>query len=134
QKIVSGFVSFELSKPALTTASAGAQRVATDSSNYVPSGPTGCPTPAGSNVKVNQNCLHLTDLDLQGRGQAQNETTISIDPSDPSHVVAGYNDYRRGDGPCGASYSVNGGRSWTDATMPNGFVRGDAYGAAREYL
>ena len=133
QKIVSGFVSFELSKPSLRSTSTGAQHVATDSSNYVPSGPTGCPVRYGSNVKVNQNCLNLTDTDLQGRGQAQNETTISVDPNDPSNVIAGYNDYRRGDGTCGASYSTDGGRSWTDATMPNGFVRGDAYGAAREY-
>ena len=134
KKIVSGFVSFELSKASATSAPAGAQHVAADSPNYVPSGPTGCPISYGSNVKVNQNCLNLTDTDLQGRSQAQNETTISVDPSDPSHLVAGYNDYRRGDGTCGASFSQDGGRSWADATLPNGFVRGDAYGAAREYL
>ena len=69
-------------------------------------GPNGCPAKRGSNVKVNVNCLNLTDSDLQGRGQAQNETWIAIDPKNrTAHLVASYNDYRRGDGNCGASYS-----------------------------
>jgi hypothetical protein len=135
KKIVSGFVSFELSGAATTAAAAGAQEtVGAQSPNYFPDAQGNCPIERGDNVKVNQNCLNLTDADLAGRGQAQNETTISVDPNDASHLVAGYNDYRRGDGTCGASYSLDGGRSWSDATMPNGFVRGDAYGAAREYL
>src|SRR5437868_3199690 len=40
----------------------------------------GCASQLGSNVKVNQNCLNLTDSNLQGRGQAQNETAIAQDP------------------------------------------------------
>src|SRR3954454_18997119 len=40
---------------------------------------TGCPVNRGSNMRVNQNCLNLTDPDLQGRGQAQNETAIAED-------------------------------------------------------
>jgi hypothetical protein len=96
-------------------------------------GPNGCPARRGTNVKVNQNCLNLTDSDLQGRGQAQNETWVAVDPNNPAHVLASYNDYRRGDGTCGVSYSLNGGRSWADTTTPNGFVRGDFVGTAREY-
>jgi hypothetical protein len=96
-------------------------------------GPYGCPATSGSNVKVNQNCLNLTDSDLQGRGQAQNETWIAADPNNPSHLVASYNDYRRGDGTCGVSYSLNAGRTWADTTTPNGFTRGDFVGKAREY-
>jgi hypothetical protein len=96
-------------------------------------GPNGCPTTRGSNVKVNQNCLNLTDSDLQGRGQAQNEPWVAADPSNPAHLVASYNDYRRGDGTCGVSYSLNGGRTWADATTPNGFTRGDFVGRPREY-
>ena len=34
----------------------------------------------GQDVKVNQNCLNLTDPDLQGRGQANNEPSISVNP------------------------------------------------------
>ena len=87
----------------------------------------------GSNVKVNANCLNLTDTDLQGRGQAQNETWIAVDPNNSQHLVGSYNDYRRGDGTCGVSYSLNGGRTWADTTTPNGFTRGDFVGTAREY-
>ena len=74
-------------------------------------GPNGCPAKRGSNVKVNLNCLNLTDSDLQGRGQAQNETWLAVDPNNPAHLVASYNDYRRGDGTCGVSYSLNGGKT-----------------------
>ncbi len=96
-------------------------------------GPNGCPARRGSNVKVNQNCLNQSDSDLQGRGQAQNETWAAVDPNNPAHLIASYNDYRRGDGTCGVSYSLNGGKTWADTTTPNGFTRGDFVGAAREY-
>jgi hypothetical protein len=93
-----------------------------------------CPHNFGSNVLVNQNCLNVTDPDLQGRAQAQNETTIAQNPFNPRQVVAGFNDYRRGDGTCGTAFSGNSGRSWTDSTMPNGFTRGTAFGnVARQY-
>lgn len=96
-------------------------------------GPDGCKATRGPNVKVNVNCLNLTDSDLQGRGQAQNETWIAVDPNDPQHLVGSYNDYRRGDGTCGVSYSLNGGKNWADTTTPNGFTRGDFVGKPREY-
>jgi hypothetical protein len=96
-------------------------------------GSANCGQKIGSNVKVNQNCLNLSDPDLQGRGQAQNETSITIDPQNPNRIVASYNDYRRGDGNCGTSYSGDQGRSWTDSTMPTNFTRGTSFGTAREY-
>lgn len=40
-----------------------------------------CNITRAGNVKVNQNCLNITDADLQGRGQAQNETTVAVDPT-----------------------------------------------------
>ena len=43
-----------------------------------------CPGNFGSNVLVNQNCLNVTDSDLQGRGQAQNETAIAQNPFNPA--------------------------------------------------
>jgi len=90
--------------------------------------------PNENNLKVNQNCLNLSDPDLQGRAQAQNETSIAEDPLNPSHIVATYNDYRRGDGTCGVSYSLDSGSHWNDATLPNEFTRGTAFGGvAREY-
>jgi hypothetical protein len=93
-----------------------------------------CPRNLGPNVLVNQNCLNVTDPDLQGRAQAQNETAIAQNPINPRQLVAGFNDYRRGDGTCGTAFSGNGGSSWTDSTLPNGFTRGTAFGnVARQY-
>jgi hypothetical protein len=80
----------------------------------------------GSNIKVNQECLTVSDPDLQGRGQAQNEESIAADPNDGNHLVASQNDYRRGDGNCYAAYSLNGGKNWSDSTVPMSFTRGDA--------
>ncbi|MBJ7598377.1 MAG: hypothetical protein DLM67_13300 [Candidatus Nephthysia bennettiae] len=106
----------------------------TRGSNYYPVNDDGCQVSIGNNVKVNQNCLNIADSDLQGRSQAQNETSIAIDPNDPRHLVASYNDYRRGDGTCGTSYSLDGGRNWIDSTTPNSFSRGAPFGgAARQY-
>jgi len=91
--------------------------------SYFPRGSDSCPVNQSSNIKVNQNCLNLTDPDLQGRGQAQNEESIAADPNQPNHMIASYNDYRRGDGTCGVSYSLDKGRTWNETTVPNGFTR-----------
>ncbi len=124
ERLLSGDAYTELANPTTPTGSVHGHRHR---------GNGGCTQRLGSNVKVNQNCLNLSDPDLQGRGQAQNETAIAIDPSNPNRIVSSYNDYRRGDGTCGVSYSGDGGNSWTDATVPNGFTRGNAFGAARQY-
>jgi hypothetical protein len=118
ERLISGFAAFELGKSGNDTPSS----VAPD--NYSPRGSGDCASNISSNIKVNQNCLNLSDPDLQGRGQAQNETSISVDPNNTNHIVASYNDYRRGDGTCGVSWSTDGGRTWNDATTPNVFTRG----------
>jgi hypothetical protein len=112
---------------------ASPRAAATTAGTFIPSSDDGCPASRGDNVKVNQNCLNVADADLEGRSQAQNETAIAIDPGNPAHVVAGYNDYRRGDSTCGTSFSRDGGRSWADSTVPDGFTRGAQFGAARQY-
>ena len=91
---------------------------------YYPTSDDGCPLNLGSNIKVNQNCLNLTDATLQGRAQAQNETAISHDPKNPQHLVATFNDYRRGDGNCYGAFSLDGGRTWADSTIPMSFSSG----------
>jgi len=91
--------------------------------NYFPSSDE-CQGNLGSNIKVNQNCLNISDQKLQGRAQAQNETSIAVDPNNPKHVLASFNDYRRGDGTCGVAYSLDGAKTWNDSTVPNGFTRG----------
>jgi hypothetical protein len=101
--------------------------------NYTPAAGGQCSQRLGSNVKVNQNCINLTDPSLQGRGQAQNETSIAIDPMNPQHILASQNDYRRGDGNCYGAYSLDNGRTWNDTTIPMSFTRGTAFGASREY-
>ncbi len=96
--------------------------------NYFPRGSDNCPVNLSSNIKVNQNCLNLSDPDLQGRSQAQNETSIAVDPFDTNDLVAASNDYRIGDGGCFPSYSLDGGRTWNDTAIPYEFTRGDSFG------
>ena len=48
-------------------------------------------------------------------------------------MVASYNDYRRGDGNCYASYSVDGGRNWATRRRRWRSPAVHAYGAARQY-
>jgi hypothetical protein len=128
-KLLSGFASFEAARSVRTNEPA---TNANQPNNFVPSGDDGCKANYGNNIKVNQNCLNISAPNLQGRGQAENETAIAADPN--SHqIVAVSNDYLRGDGTCGAHWSHNGDQ-WNDSTMPNGFVRGTAFGTARQYF
>jgi hypothetical protein len=130
-RILSGFAGYEFGQ---VSSGPGEAKDSTTPMNFFPSGDDGCPVSLGNNRKVNQNCLNIGDPNLQGRSQAQNETAAAADPSRPNHIVASYNDYRRGDGTCGTSYSVDGGQSWQDSTVPNGFTRGAAFGGvARQY-
>jgi len=142
QRHVSGFVSHELDQQRARGGAAGVHAAVTGANlssaagptAYTPVGSAACKQTIGSNVRVNQNCLNLSDPDLQGRAQAQNETAIAQDPSNPNYVVAAFNDYRRGDGTCGVAYSLDGGQHWSDSTTPNGFTRGTNFGGvAREY-
>jgi len=126
---LSGFASFEagIGVSAKVPAAKAAARMSNAAVNL-------CPRNFGPNVLVNQNCLNVADPDLQGRGQAQNETAIAQNPNNPRQMVVGFNDYRRGDSTCGTAFSSNGGSSWTDSTLPNGFTRGTAFGSvARQY-
>src|SRR5918912_2950634 len=118
ERLISGFAAFELGKTNNDNGSTN------QPDQYFPRGSGDCPTNLSSNIKVNQNCLNLTDPSLQGRGQAQNETSMAINPNNTNQMVASYNDYRRGDGTCGTSWSTDGGRTWNDSTVPNNFTRG----------
>jgi len=101
--------------------------------SFSPSGQGNCPETQGDNVKVNQNCQNIADPGLAGRSQAQNETALAIDPMNPKHMVASQNDYRRGDGNCYGAYSLDGGKSWNDSTVPMSFVLGSTWGTPRQY-
>src|SRR2546430_5336896 len=117
---VSGLLATELGGP-----TANAHAVAPSTAR--PATAAACTNHYGTNVKVNQNCLNVTDADLQGRAQAQNETWMAADPRNAKHLVASYNDYRRGDGTCGVSYSFDGGTSWADSTTPHGVTPGTPF-------
>jgi len=117
QRILSGFASTELTQPVGAAAPAArtqAARRASPADNYFPSSTRACASHFGDNVKVNQNCLTLTDADLAGRSQANNETSIAQDPLHPSRIVASDNNYFRGDGSCGGHYSLTRGDAWND--------------------
>ena len=129
ERLISGFAAFELGKSGNDVGTS--QRP----DSYFPRGSNDCTNNLQSNIKVNQNCLNLSDPDLQGRGQAQNEEFIKVNPNNTNQIVASYNDYRRGDGTCGLSWSTDAGRTWNDSTIPNNFVRGNQVnGAPREYF
>jgi hypothetical protein len=132
EHILSGFASFELGVNSQNQPANGQQ-----TRGYQPRGSDACAQNLASNIKVNQNCLNLSDPDLAGRGQAQNETSLAINPSNTNQLVASQNDYRRGDGNCYSEYSTDGGRTWNDSTDPMSFSRGQTqaadFGAGREY-
>jgi hypothetical protein len=100
--------------------------------SYQPGANGKCAADLGGDVKVNQNCLNISDPSLQGRAQANNEESIAEDPFSPNHLVASDNNYIRGDGTCGAYYSTDGGATWSNATTPNSFTTGPQ-GFARQY-
>jgi hypothetical protein len=102
---------------------------------YRPTSAAGCTYHFGSNVNMDTDCQNITDADLAGRGQAQNETYISEDHYRPGSLLGSSNDYRRGDGNCFSYWSMDNGRSWGDTAVPFSFTRGGAAydNALRQY-
>src|SRR5439155_16146433 len=97
-------------------------------------GTAGCSQVDGTNVRANQDCTNDTSPKFPGRGQAQNETAIAVNPTNASNILAGQNDYRRGDATCGADFSFDGGAHWGNVLLPIGFsVPGVDHAAARHY-
>ena len=68
KRILSGLASFEagIGVSAKAPAARAGARMSSAAVNL-------CPGSIGPNVLVNQNCLNVTDADLQGRGQAQRD-------------------------------------------------------------
>src|SRR5436190_19089055 len=102
--------------------------------NVVPNESDRCAVRLGDNVRVHQDCENASTPALHGRAQAQNESGIAIDPRDSRRVIASANDYRRGDGGCGAYFSQDGGRTWGGGLAPAGFTTpGVGAASARQY-
>lgn len=128
------FVSSLLSSDQASQQASNTHANATTPNAFLPTSDDGCPRNHGNNITVSQNCLTITDLTLQGRGQVQTEPTIAEDPLHPTHLVAGFNDYSSGDSHCGSAFSKDGGQSWTDTTIPVGFSNGANFGGVvRQY-
>lgn len=95
-----------------------------------PTGTSGCPD-RGRNVRVNQECTNQSEPLYVGRGQAQNETAIAVNPRNARNLLAGQNDYSEGDGNCGVDFSLDGGRHWGHRILPTRFTTGTT--APRHY-
>jgi len=124
------------SRAEVARARAQAATAATADDGSVPgpsvAGSGGCSDRDGSNVRVNQDCTNQSDGAFLGRGQAQNETGVAVNPRNPRNVLIGQNDYRRGDGVCGADWSLDGGRHWGSELLPISFTA-PGFTAARHY-
>src|SRR5262249_15156889 len=99
----------------------GNPAAANQPANFFPGGDE-CAVERGPSGRSTQTSPTVADPALQARARAKNERGVAPDPNIPRHVIASYNDYRRGDGTCGTSYSLNGGETWNDSTAPNGFT------------
>jgi hypothetical protein len=126
---LSGLVSSEMHAPQSTAHTSAAPR----GSSFASTTTDGCFKGQENAVRINQNCLNISDTDLQGRGQVQTDSVIAEDPLHPGHMVAGSNDYRNGDSGCYSAFSRDSGHSWNETAIPIGFSRGDPFGGAREY-
>jgi hypothetical protein len=70
------------------------------------------------NVRVNQDCSF----------RRQAEEAIAVNPNDPSHLIAGYNDSRIGFNHGGYAWSFDRGRTWGDMVPPFwGFLMADGH-------
>ena len=77
---------------------------------------------AGSerNIRVNQDCSL----------RRQAEEVLAINPTDPTNLIAGYNDFRLGMNHCGYAWSFDGGQTWGDQVPPFwGFILLDGHTA-----
>ena len=68
---------------------------------------------AASSVKV---------VNVSNDQTAQNETPVAVNPTNPSNLITGANDWNYNDG-CAVNSSFDGGKSWTPA-LPAGFLPG----------
>jgi hypothetical protein len=140
KRLLSGFASNEvdLARGVATTSRASGTPARLPAGRvpfYAPTAATGCAYAFGGNVNTDQDCQNVSDPDLQGRGQAQNETYVSEDRFRPGSLLASSNDYRRGDGHCFGYWSLDHGRTWDDVPVPFSFTGGGprSGGAARQY-
>ena len=64
--------------------------------------------------------------------RARTRPRVAVNPKNPRHLLAGQNDYRRGDGGCGADWSYDRGRHWGSELAPLSFTA-PGFTQARHY-
>ncbi len=130
KRFLSGLVLSELNSSQNTAR----PNTATGTTGFSPTSNAGCAQSQKDAIRINQNCLNITDTDLQGRGQIQTDSVIAEDPLHPGHLIAASNDYRTGDSNCYSAFSRNDGQNWTETAVPMGFSNGANFGGvSREY-
>jgi hypothetical protein len=73
--------------------------------------------PLVAQPRVAGGATRRADRNASDEGTSQNETWISVDPTNPLNLVAGANDYRGGDAAGGVYASLDGGLTWTSSTL-----------------
>ena len=107
----------------------------TAADTYFPTDEEGCPGIFGNNIRVNQDRQNLSDPDLAGRAEVQNETFIAQDPMRPNRMLAAAHSYIQGDVDCTAFPTTDPkAERWQDVVVPTGFTRGQpTFGSDRQY-
>ena len=88
-----------------------------------PTGSSGCPDTSGTNFRANQECTNQSSAAYLGRGEAQNETSVAVNPTDPENILISQNDYRLGDSKCGLDWSLDDGAHYGSQILPMGFAK-----------
>jgi hypothetical protein len=127
-RLLDGVAQMALGLLTTSTPRASGLAVQDPPSDYTPNRDGECPVRYGDDVRVDQQCLNVSAIDLQGRGQAQNETAIAVNPENPDDLLAASNDYTYGDGLAGGTvFSTDGGRTWENSQVPLEFTRGSDF-------
>src|SRR5438477_10140541 len=83
---------------------------------------------AGTGTAVATNSPHIGSVvNASGDHVTNNEITIAMNPTNPSNLVAGWNDWNRNEG-CGTSRSTDGGATWSHYSFIPGLTPYDNNG------
>jgi len=86
-------------------------------------GSGGCPDASATDVRANQECTNQSEAGYFGRGEAQNETSVAVNPLDPDNILISQNDYRLGDANPGVNWSLDDGDHYGSQTLPKSFAK-----------
>src|SRR6266516_467316 len=97
-------------------------------------GSGGCPDASATDVRANQDCTNQSEAGYIGRGEAQNETSVAVNPLNPDNILISQNDYRLGDAGPGVDWSLDDGAHYGSQLAPKNFGKAILdLGGARHY-